>query len=95
MITHIVLFKLKDPTAENIRITADVLRAMEGRIPELLEIEVGIDELRSERSYDVSLRTRHASWEDLDAYQKHPVHDQVLDHMKTVIARAVAVDFAG
>lgn len=93
MITHVVLFKLSEPTPENLRTTAALLRAMEGQIPELLEIEVGIDELRTERSFDIALRTRHASWAELDAYQSHPVHEKVKEHMKLVLARSVAVDY--
>lgn len=94
MITHVVLFKLHEPTAENLRVTADMLRDMQGKIPELLEVEVGIDELGSERSFHIALRTRHASFADLDAYQKHPVHEKVLEHMRVVIARSVAVDYS-
>ncbi len=94
MITHVVLFKLKDPTPENLRVTADVLRGMEGKIPELLEIEVGIDELHTERSYHIALRTRHATFADFDAYQTHPVHEKVKEHMAVVTARAVSVDYS-
>ncbi len=57
MVTHIVLFKLKDPSPENLRLTAGVLSAMDGKIPELVDIEVGIDQLKSERSFDIALRT--------------------------------------
>jgi hypothetical protein len=95
MVIHVVLFRLRDRSAENIAETAAMLRAMKGRIPELLEIEVGVDELHSGRSYDIALRTRHASFEALDAYQVHPVHEEVVAHMKRVLDASVAVDFTG
>lgn len=94
MITHVVLFKLKEPTPENVRFLAELLRGMKGQIPELLEIEVGIDELRTERSYDVALRTRHASFEDLDRYQAHPAHEKVKEGMLPLLARSYAVDYS-
>ena len=55
MIRHIVLFKLKEPTEENLAKTKEILLSMSGKVPELRSIEVGVDFLRSERSYDVAL----------------------------------------
>ena len=48
---------------------------------------------RGERSYDIALITKHASWEGLDAYQVHPVHQGVGVHMQQVVERSVAVDY--
>lgn len=93
MITHIVFFKLKDRSPEAVERTAAVLRAMEGQIPELKAIEVGVDVLHTERSYDIALTTKFDSLEALDAYQVHPVHQGVIEHMKTVRESSVAVDY--
>ena len=43
MITHIVFFKLKDRSEENIQRTREVLASMEGKIPQLRSLEVGVD----------------------------------------------------
>ena len=56
MIKHIVCFKLADPTPANCQKAAEVLRSMDGNVPLLRGIEVGVDELRSGRSYDVILQ---------------------------------------
>ncbi|MFZ5649108.1 MAG: Dabb family protein [Bacillota bacterium] len=93
MITHIVLFKLADPSPSNIEKTKQVLEDMEGKIPQLRYIEVGIDVVRSQRSYDLALITRFDSLEDLRAYQVHPVHVKVLEHINSVRENVVAVDF--
>ena len=93
MITHVVLFKLKDRSEAAVETTRAVLLAMRGRIPELLEIEVGADQLHSERSYDIVLITKHESWDALDAYQVHPIHQGVGVHMKQVVERAASVDY--
>ena len=93
MIKHIVLFKLKDRSAENVERTAQVLRDMEGKIEVLRSIEVGIDVLHSERSYDIALTTSFDSMADLQAYQVHPVHQKVIEYMTTVRESSVSVDY--
>lgn len=93
MITHIVLFKLKDRSPESVERTAQVLRDMEGKIDELLSIEVGVDVLHSERSYDIALITKFESLEALGAYQVHPVHKKVIEHMNEVRESSIAVDY--
>lgn len=93
MITHIVCFKLKDRSEESIARTVAVLRDMEGKIEELKHIEVGTDVLHSERSYDIALVTKFDSMEALEAYQVHPVHKKVIEHMTQVREASVSVDY--
>ncbi|MFF2090441.1 Dabb family protein [Paenibacillus sp. NPDC058174] len=93
MLTHIVFFKLKDGSPESVETTAAVLRNMEGKIEELKYIEVGIDVLHSERSYDIALITKFESLDGLNAYQVHPVHQKVIEHMTQVREASVSVDF--
>ena len=94
MITHIVLFKLADPTAENLAATRNKLLSMVGKIDLLRHLEAGVDVVRSERSYDIALTTRFDSLEDLQAYQIHPYHaGEVIPYMKTVCSSIAAVDY--
>ncbi|THF79909.1 Dabb family protein [Cohnella fermenti] len=93
MITHIVLFKLKDRSPESVERTAQVLRNLEGKIDELLSIEVGIDVLHSERSYDIALTTTFETMDGLQAYQVHPEHKKVIAHMNEVREASVSVDY--
>jgi stress responsive alpha/beta barrel protein len=94
MITHIVLFKLADPTAENLATTLNKLLSMDGNIDLLRHLEAGVDVVRSERSYDIALTTRFDSLEDLQAYQIHPYHaGEVIPHMKAVCSSIAAVDY--
>lgn len=94
MITHIVLFKLAEPTTENLTVTRNKLLSMDGKIDLLRYLEVGVDVIRSERSYDIALTTRFDSLEDLQAYQVHPVHaGEVVPHMRAVCSSIVAVDY--
>ncbi len=93
MITHIVLFKLKDRSPESIETTVQVLKNMEGKIEELRHLEVGTDVLHSERSYDIALVTKFDSMQALQAYQVHPVHKKVIEHMTSVREASVSVDY--
>ncbi|MBO7746079.1 Dabb family protein [Paenibacillus sp. MWE-103] len=93
MITHIVLFKLKDGSPESVARTVQVLKNMEGKIDELRSIEVGTDVLHSERSYHIALVTTFDSMEALNAYQVHPVHQNVIAHMSEVREASASVDY--
>jgi hypothetical protein len=93
MITHIVFFKLKDRSPSNIQKARNVLISMKGKIPQLHFLEAGIDVLRSERSYDIALVTKFDSLEELEAYQKHPVHVEVAKYMISVRESSITVDY--
>lgn len=93
MIKHVVLFKLKDSSPESVERTVSVLRGLEGKVEQLVDIQVGSDVIHSERSYDIALITTFASLEDLQGYQVHPEHKKVIEHMVQVRESQVAVDY--
>jgi hypothetical protein len=93
VITHIVLFKLKDRSPESVERTAQVLRNMAGKIDVLQSIEVGTDVMHAERSFDIALTTKFASLDALQAYQVHPVHQKVIEHMATARDIQISVDY--
>lgn len=83
MFTHIVLFKAKEPTKENLEFLKKTFLSMNGNIKELKQLEVGIDVVRSDRSYDVAIITRFDSKEDYLAYDVNEFH---VEKVKAVIA---------
>jgi hypothetical protein len=93
MLTHVVLFKLNDRTPENARQLQAKLLAMVGKIPQIKHMEVGVNVVPSDRAYDVALFQRFDSLADLQAYQQHPDHLDVLAYVKSVTAGLVAVDY--
>ena len=93
MITHIVCVKLKERNAVNIQKAQDVMMSMQGRIHQLLDLEVGTDILHSERSYDLVLISKFHSLLDLAFYQAHPVHQEIVQYINNVGGTSVAVDF--
>lgn len=82
MFTHIVLFKLKESTIENLEFVAKTLLSMNGKIEELKHLEVGVDVVRSDRSYDVGIITRFDNKEDYLAYDVNEFH---VEKVKKVI----------
>ncbi len=94
MFTHVVLFKLKENTEDNVTFVANTLKAMEGKIAQLKGLEVGIDELNTERSFDVCLITRFNSINDMNDYQVHPYHvNEVLNKIKPYIEVSKVADY--
>ncbi|MFD1776344.1 Dabb family protein [Paenibacillus rhizophilus] len=93
MIKHIVFFKLKDGSEDSVAKTVAVLRNMEGKIPQLLSLEIGSDILRTERSFDIALTATVANLEDLEKYQVHPAHKEVITHINEVKELSLAVDY--
>ncbi len=94
MIKHIVCFKLKDNSPENCEKAKEVLMSMKGNVELLRDIEVGIDFLHSERSYDLILQVVVDDEKALEEYQQHPYHVSVVKkHMHAVRSASVAVDY--
>lgn len=74
MFTHIVLFKVKEPTSENLDFLKNTFLSMEGNIDEVKSLEVGVDVIRSNRSYNIGIITRFNSKEDYLAYDINEFH---------------------
>ena len=92
MIKHIVCFKLKD--GESKEKAKEVLLSMKGNVPLLRGIEVGIDELRSDRSFDVILEVLLDDFSSLERYQKDEYHCNVVKkHMHAVAEKSISLDF--
>ncbi len=94
MYTHIVFFKLKEATKENLEYVKNVFLDMDGNIEVLKSVEVGIDDVRSARSYDISLLTRFDSKEDYLKYDKSDYHvNQVIPALKGYLEKSKSVDY--
>lgn len=94
MFTHVVLFKLKGNTKENVSFVANTLKAMKAKIPQLMDLEIGVGELHSDRSFDICLITRFASIDEMNEYQIHPYHvDEVLSKIKSYIKVSKVADY--
>lgn len=79
MIKHIVLFKLEESEHKNARLQEikSRLEALVQVIPELKEIQVGINVNPTEK-WDFSLEAVVADLHDLEVYANHPVHQEIV-----------------
>lgn len=97
MIEHIVMWRLKDEAEgaskeENARKIKEMLEALKGVIPEIVEIRVGINAIASPAAFDVVLYSEFASFEALDIYQKHPEHEKCKEFVGKVASDRAVVD---
>ena len=94
MIKHVVCFKLTDPTPENCEKAREVLLSMDGKVEQIRQIEVGVDFLHSDRSYDLNLKVLLDDRAALNAYQQNPNNVGVVKaHMHAVRSASVSVDW--
>ncbi|HLK93924.1 MAG TPA: Dabb family protein [Polyangia bacterium] len=98
MIKHIVLWRLKPeaharPAAENARAIKAKLEGLQGRIPGMLKIEVGLDFSRTDDSCDLALYSEFESRAALDAYQAHPEHKAVMPFIREARSERRLVDY--
>lgn len=98
MIRHIVFWKLKDNAegsnkAENAVVLKERLLAMKEKIDIICDMEVGIDFLHSEQSWDVALVCEFATKSDLEIYQKHPEHIKIVDFVRKIRTDRAVVDY--
>jgi hypothetical protein len=93
VLTHVVLFKLKDRDAAKIEEARHMLEKLREGIPTLRSLEVGANVTHSARSYDLALITRFDDLAGYQVYREHPVHLPVLDYLREAVEVSVMVDF--
>lgn len=81
MIRHIVMWKLAGDTPElkrcNINRLKQSFQSLQGRIPGLIHLEIGVDSSGVDYACDVVLYSEFESQSALDAYATHPEHLRV------------------
>ena len=98
MLKHIVLFKLKENAGgasknENAKKIKADLEALAGKIPQIRRMEVGINCIPGEASYDVAICSEFADEKDLSIYMQHPEHVKVAEFVGKVRESRVVVDY--
>jgi Stress responsive A/B Barrel Domain len=94
MLQHYVFLKYRDGTPEQ-HVTAfcDRMRALRGAVGGIRRLEIGRDELRDARSWDLVLIMEFTSVETLRAYQGDPRHLAVMAFNEPFVAHVASVDF--
>lgn len=91
MFVHVVFFRFHDESAAPE--AKRRLESMLGRVPTLRALEVGIDMLHTERSWQMTLRTEFDDQDGYNAYAVDAVHQEVLSWLKTVVQASATVDY--
>lgn len=94
MLVHIVCWKYKPETVEEIRRGHRArLRFLPSVIPNIISFDVGADILHLDRSFDTGLVAIFPDRDGLDHYTDHPAHQTVAMMGKEIAEKVVSVDF--
>ena len=94
MLIHIVCWKYKRETVEDIREGHRArLRYLPSVIPNIISFDVGADLLHLERSFDTGLVGVFPDRAAFDHYNDHPMHQAVVAFGKQFAENVVSVDF--
>jgi len=81
MLRRVVLWRLKAQEAEQKALDAGTIKraleSMRGKIPGMLNLQIGINEIPGADASDVVMIVDFDNEEALAVYEKHPVHEQV------------------
>ena len=91
MVKHIVLYKFKEDVdhQQAIRVIADALEPLVGKIPGLTHLEVRL----AFNGMDYALYSEFESREALEAYAVHPLHQEAKTHFFHMLDSRVATDY--
>jgi len=94
MLQHYVFLKYRDGTSDG-HVTAFCARllALRATIGGIEHLEIGRDELHDARSWDLVLIMTFASLDALRAYQRHPLHLDVMAFNTPFVTDVASVDF--
>jgi len=94
MVVHIVMLDFKEENREgNLKKVKLALESLPQKIEPLLSMEVGLDFMQSERSFDLVLTTMFETKEGLSKYATHPAHLEVVSVIKEITNGAKVVDY--
>ena len=98
MIRHIVMWRLKEQAEggskwENARKAKSMLEGLNGKIPGLVKLEVGLDFSRTDSSADLVLYSEFETRAALDEYQRHPEHLKVAAFIGQIRAERLVADY--
>lgn len=94
MIKHIVMWTFKPEVSEADKLEMKrQLEALQGVVPTLLKIEVGLNVAEGDAARDMVLYSEFESLTDLTAYAGHPEHVKVVEFVKPLVRDRAVVDY--
>lgn len=92
MVRHIVMWKFRPGEAQAMQRFLNGLKALDGVIPEILHMEIGIN-CKEGNDYDACLIADFADFDALERYKKDPRHVEVSRLCKSIRESRGAVDY--
>ena len=92
MIRHVIMWKFKEDEKENMQKFLSGLQALDGVIPEILRMEIGVN-CKEGNNYDACLIADFEDFEALERYKNDPRHVAVSTLCKSIRTARGAVDF--
>ncbi|UCR87990.1 Dabb family protein [Mycetocola spongiae] len=96
-IRHVVTWKLaatdEAERTAHAREMRERLTALVGQIESIRHLEVGINSVYPENNWHVVLVSEFDDVAGLDAYQVHPLHQEIVTFVRSVTAERAAVDY--
>ncbi len=98
MINHIVMFridraKMQGKIEETLAELVFRLDELPAKIPEILSFEIGKNICSSERAMDLVLVSTFDTEQELNNYQKHTDHREVVSFIQLVCSETIVVDY--
>jgi len=98
MVKHIVMWRLKDRAEgagkkENARKVKQTFEDLNGKVPGMLKLEVGIDYAMTDASSCIVLYSEFADQDALDGYRAHPEFKKAALFIKSVGTERRMVDY--
>jgi len=92
MIRHVIMWQFKEGTEAEMEQFISGLKALDGQIPEILRMEVGVNQ-KPGNSHHAVLISDFADWDALERYRSDPRHVAVSNLCKSIRTQRCAVDF--
>lgn len=98
MLKHIVMWRFIDEAeGQSVREHAEWMKshleALVGVVPEIKQLEVGVNQAESPAAFDAVLTLLVEDAEALSRYKAHPAHQAISTHCKAVRSDRVVVDY--
>ena len=91
MFKHILFTKFDN--VENAKKAKALLEGLKDQIPQIVDVECGLDEVRSARSFDLGMIMTFNSREDFEIYDEAGPHQAVRKFIQGVRTGSATVDF--
>ena len=92
MVTHLVLFRLKEKNQQRSKQLMDAFAGLPEKIEEIQHLTVGEDFKETPKSFDVALSVEFENREALSAFSVHPEYVPVLDLIHEICSEHAVVD---